>query len=83
MIRHRHDGGHIVRRTVDHEYVHHHTGAEPGLLVVRGVPADVCRSCDDYWFDESTGFALSDLLADHTPAPGEVLTLAWIEANAA
>lgn len=83
MTTHRHDGGYLVRRTVDHEYVHHHEGAEPGLLFVRGVPADVCRSCDDYWFDEPTGFTLSALLADHTPAPGEVLTLDWIEANAA
>ena len=64
MSRHTHDDGALLRRTVDDEYVLHHEHEEPGLLVVRGVPAEACATCDEYWFDEDTGFALSRVLEE-------------------
>jgi hypothetical protein len=36
--------------------------------VVRGVPAEACVTCDEDWFDEETGFALSRILEEHAPA---------------
>ncbi len=83
MTKHQHDDGDLVRRTVDYEYVQHHEDAKPGLLVVHGVPADVCLACDEYWFDEETGFALTRVLAERAPGPGEVVTIDWGEAAAA
>ncbi|MFN2556549.1 MAG: YgiT-type zinc finger protein [Nitriliruptorales bacterium] len=83
MTRHLHDRGELVRRSVDYEYVQHHEGADPGLLVVRGVPADACLACDEYWFDEETGFALSRVLAAHAPGPGQVVTIDWVSTQAA
>lgn len=83
MTRHRHDNGELVRRPVDYDYVEHHDDADPGLLVVTGVPAEVCQACDEYWFDEETGLALADLIGEHRPAPGEVRTIAWVESSAA
>jgi YgiT-type zinc finger domain-containing protein len=80
VTRHTHDDGELTRRAVDYEYVHHHERAEPGLLVVRGVPAEVCALCDEYWFDEDTGFALSRVLEEHAPASGRV---DWVEVQAA
>ncbi len=83
MSRHTHDGGELTRRTVDHEYVLHHEHAEPGLLVVRGVPAEARVTCDEYWSDEDTGFALSRVLEEHGPAAGRVVTVDWVEVQAA
>ena len=83
VSRHTHDDGEPTRRTVDYEYVHHHEGGEPGLLVVRGVRAEVCVTCDGYWFDEDTGFALSRALEEHAPAAGRVVTVDWVEVRAA
>ena len=83
MTRHTHDDGQLVTRSVDYDYVVHRDEDEPGLLVVTGVPAQVCQLCDEYWFDESIGFALSRLLQQHEPGPGEVRTLSWVEADAA
>ena len=83
MTRHGHDDGELVRRPVDYDYVEHHTDADPGLLVVTGVPADVCLPCDQHWFDEETGLALADLIREHRPAPGEVRTIAWVKTHAA
>ena len=83
MSRHTHDDGELIRRMVDYDYVHHHEGEQPGLLVVRGVPAEVCAVCDEYWFDEDIGFALSQVLEDHTPASGRVVTVDWVEVQAA
>ena len=83
MSRHTHDDGALSRRRVDYEYVLHHEHAEPGLLVVRGVPAEACATCDEYWFDEDTGFALSRVLEEHAPAAGRVVTVDWVEVQAA
>lgn len=83
MTRHTHDDGQLVASSVDYDYVVHHEDDEPGLLVVTDVPAQVCQVCDEYWFDESVGFALSQLLQQHEPGPGEVRTVSWIDANAA
>lgn len=83
MTRHDHDDGHLVDRSVDYDYVVHHPEAEPGLLVVTGVPAAVCDVCDEYWFDDAIGFELSRLLKDHEPGAGEVRTIGWVEARAA
>ena len=83
MSRHTHDDGALIRRTVDYEYVLHHEHAEPGLLVVRGVPAEACATCDEYWFDEDTGFSLSRVLEEHAPAAGRVVTVDWVEVQAA
>jgi hypothetical protein len=83
MGRHTHDDGESTRRTVDYEYVRYHEGGEPGLLVVRGVPAEACIVCDKYWFDEDTGFALSRILGEHAPAAGRVVTVDWVEVQAA
>ena len=52
-------------------------------LVVRGVPADACVTCDEYWFDEDTGFALSRILEENEPAAGRVVTVDWVEVPAA
>lgn len=84
MSQHTHDDGARVRRTVDYEYVlHRGEHAEPGLLVVRGVPAEVCVTCEEYWFDEDTGFTLSQVLAEHAPGAGRVATIHWVEVQAA
>lgn len=83
MTRHRHDDGELVRRSVDYDYVEHHQDAEPGLLVVTGVPADVCPACDEHWFDDETGFALSELIRENRPSPGEVRTVSWVGVHAA
>jgi hypothetical protein len=83
MTRHTHDDGELIERRVDHDHVVHHPNAEPGLLVVRGVPALVCDACDEHWFDENVGFALSRLMQQHEPGPGEVRTIEWLEADAA
>ena len=83
MSRHTRDDGELIRRTVDYEYVHHHDGDQPGLLVVRGVPAEVCAVCDEYWFEEDIGFALSRVLEEHSPASGRVVTVNWVEVQAA
>ena len=83
MSRHTHDDGELTRRTVDYEYVRHHEGGEPGLLVVRGLPAEVCVICYEFWFDEDTGFALSRILEVHAPAAGRVVTVDWLEVEAA
>ncbi len=83
MPRHTREHGQLVRSSVDYDYVVHHQNDEPGLLVVTDVPAHVCQVCDEYWFDESVGFALSRLLQQHQPSPGEVRTISWIEADAA
>jgi YgiT-type zinc finger domain-containing protein len=83
VSRHTHDGGELTRRTVDYEYVRHHEGRQPGLLVVRGVPADACVTCDEFWFDDDTGFALSRILEEHAPASGRVVTVDWVEVQAA
>ncbi len=83
MSRHTHDDGALIHRTVDYEYVLHHESGEPGLLVVRGVPAETCVSCDEYWFDEDTGFALCRVLEEHAPAAGRVVTVDWVEVQAA
>ena len=82
MTRHTHDDGQLVSRTVDYDYVVHH-GDEPGLLVVTGVPAQVCLACDEHWFEDSIGFELARLLDEHRPEPGEIRTIAWSRANAA
>ncbi len=73
----------MVSSPVDYDYVVRHDGDEPGLLVVTDVPAQICQICDEYWFDESVGFTLSQLLQQHEPGPGEARTVSWIEANAA
>jgi hypothetical protein len=83
MTRHRHDDGELVSRHVDYDYVVHHEDGDPGLLVVQGVPASACLACDEYWFDEAVGFALSKLLQEHSPGSGEVLTISWAKADAA
>jgi hypothetical protein len=83
MTRHTHDDGQRVERRVDHDYVVHHADDEPGLLVVTGVPAAVCDVCDEYWFDDSVGFALSRLLQQHEPGPGDIRTIEWVRAHAA
>lgn len=83
MTRHRHDDGQLVASSVDYDYVVHHDEGGPGLLVVTDVPAEVCPVCDEYWFDDSVGFALSQLIQRHSPAPGQVLTISWVEADAA
>lgn len=83
MTRHSHDDGQLVASSVDYDYVVHHDEGDPGLLVVTDVPAEVCQVCDEYWFDESVGFALSQLIQRHAPAPGQVLTISWVEADAA
>jgi len=83
VTRHTHDDGQLVVNSVDYDYVVHHADDEPGLLVVMDVPAQVCQACDEYWFDEPVGFALSQLLQQHEPGPGEVRTISWIEADAA
>lgn len=75
--------GQLVDGPIDYDYVVHRGDDEPGLLVVKAVPAQVCRVCDEYWFDEPVGFALSRLLQQHEPGPGEVRTVSWIEADAA
>lgn len=82
MMRHRHDESEPGRRPVDVDYVDHHDDVAPGLLVVTGVPADVCLACDEYWFDEATGLALTDLIRDHRPAAGEVRTITWVNTHA-
>jgi YgiT-type zinc finger domain-containing protein len=83
MTRHTHDQGELVERHVDHDYVVHHRGDEPGLLVVTGVPASVCDVCDEHWFDDVVGFALSRLLQEHEPGPGEIRTVEWARSYAA
>lgn len=83
MTRHRHDDGELVSQHVDYDYVVHHDDGDPGLLVVQGVPALVCPACDEYWFDETVGFALSELLQEHAPGAGEVRTIPWAQADAA
>jgi hypothetical protein len=83
MSRHRHDGGRLVRRTVDYEYVAHHDADQPGLLVVTGVPADVCELCDEHWFPEEDGFELTRLLGEHEPGPGQIHTIDWLGSRAA
>lgn len=83
MARHSHDDGQLVSRPVDYDYVVHHEDGEPGLLVVTDVPAEACLVCDEYWFDETVGFALSRLLQRHRPASGEMRTVSWVEADAA
>ena len=51
--------------------------------LVRGVPAEACATCDEYWFDEDTGSALSRVLEEHSPAAGRVVTVDWVEVQAA
>lgn len=51
MTRHTHDEGQLIEGRVDHDYVVHHPDGEPGLLVVRRVPALVCAACDEHWFE--------------------------------
>jgi hypothetical protein len=51
--------------------------------VVRGVPAEACVTCDEYWFGEDTGFTLSRILEEHAPAAGRVVTVDWVEVPAA
>lgn len=48
MTRHIHDDGQLVSRPVNYDYVEHFDDADPGLLVVRGVPARVCEVCDEF-----------------------------------
>lgn len=60
MKRHRDDQGELVRGRVNFDYVGHHDNAGTGLLVVSGVPAEVCPACAEYWLDDSTGFAWSN-----------------------
>jgi hypothetical protein len=83
MTRHVHDDGQLVAGSVDYDYVEHHRGDEPGLLVVRGVPAELCAACDEFWFSDSVGFRLARLIEEHRPAPCQVATIDWIDANAA
>ena len=83
MTRHMHDEGQLAERRVDHDYVVHHADGEPGLLVVTRVPALVCDVCDEHWFDDTVGFALSRLLRENEPGPGEIRTIEWFEAHAA
>jgi YgiT-type zinc finger domain-containing protein len=83
MTRHTHDDGQLVAGSVDYDYVVHHEDDEPGLLVVKDVPAQVCQVCDEYWFDDAVGFGLSRLLQQHEPRPGQVRTISWFEADAA
>jgi hypothetical protein len=83
MTRHTHDGGHLVDGFVDYDYVVHHPDAEPGLLVVTGVPAAVCRLCDEHWFDDAVGFDLSRTLRAHEPGPGQVRTVSWFTTQVA
>ena len=83
MTRHTHDEVQLAQRHVDYDFVVHHSDDEPGLLVVSGVPASVCELCDEYWFDDAVGFALSRRLQDDEPAPGEVRTIEWLQSNAA
>jgi hypothetical protein len=81
---HTRDGGRVQRRVVDYEYVAHHgPEQDPGLLVVRGVPSEGCARCDEYWFDETVGFALSELLTTHEPQPGRVKVIDWVGTDAA
>ena len=83
MTRHSHDDGRLVAGSVDYDYVVHHSGDDPGLLVVTNVPAQVCPVCDEYWFEESVGFALSELLQHHAPDAGQMHTISWVAADAA
>jgi hypothetical protein len=83
MTHHAHDGGRLVNRPVDYDYVVHHQRADAGLLTVAGVPAAVCDLCDEYWFDDAVGFALSRLLTEHRPDPGEIRSIQWPHAHAA
>ena len=83
MTRHTHDDGQVVERPIDYDYVAHHADAEPGLLVITGVPAMVCTLCDEYWFDDTAGFELSRLAQESEPDPGEVRTIGWAGAHAA
>jgi hypothetical protein len=83
MAVHTHDGGRLVNRPVDHDHVFHHQDDEAGLLTVTGVPAAVCDLCDEYWFDDAVGFALSRLLLEHRPGPGEIRSIRWPQAHAA
>lgn len=83
MTRHVHDGGQLIRRPVTYDYVEHYDDADPGLLVVDQVPADICVACDQFWFDEETGFVLARLIEQHRPAPGSVRTIAWLDHDAA
>lgn len=77
------DHGLLRRTAIDYDHRVHCEDGSASLLVVRGVPADECPVCDEYWFDEDTGFALAELLAQHRPAPGTVTTLRWHEAVSA
>ncbi len=55
MTRHTRDEGQWVSRTVDYDYMVHHDG-EHGLLVVTGVPGQVCLASDEYWFEDTIRF---------------------------
>jgi hypothetical protein len=83
MSRHVHDGGEVVSTTIDYDFVEHYDSDEPGLLVVRGVPALTCRLCDEHWFNEDVGFDLVGLLVRHAPGPGEISTIDWLGNEAA
>jgi hypothetical protein len=82
MAVHKHDGGRLVDRPVDHDHVVHHQDGEAGLLTVTGVPAAVCDLCDEYWFDEEVGFALARLLREQRPGSGEIRSIDWLQAHA-
>lgn len=79
MARHAHDDGRLVRGQVVYDYVEHHDDAGAGFLVVRDVPAEMCLACDEFWFDEETGFALARLIEQYRPTPESVRTIAWLD----
>jgi hypothetical protein len=43
----------------------------------------VCDVCDEHWFDDSVAVALSRLLDENQPGPGEVRPNEWFQAHAA
>jgi YgiT-type zinc finger domain-containing protein len=83
MTRHAHDDGRLTEGVVDYDHVVHHEDGTASLLVVADVPASVCGFCDEYWFDEQTGFALARLLQGHVLEPGEIRRIEWTPAHAA
>jgi YgiT-type zinc finger domain-containing protein len=83
MTRHTHDDGVLVQQPVAYDYVEHYPDDQAGLLVVRDVPAEVCPVCDEFCFDEDTGFTLSRLIGTHRPDPGTVNMIDWVDHEAA
>jgi YgiT-type zinc finger domain-containing protein len=78
MTRHTHDDGVLAQQPGAYDYVEHYRGYRPGLLVIRDVPAEVCPVCDEFWFDEDTGFTLARLIGTHRSNPGTANMIDWV-----